>query len=444
MLVFICSIFLLLSLTVAATTYRRVLTNPLVVFFSVWLLMFIGYELDRYFGYFAVRITPHAEVLYLLAFLSFFIGGVLILLGRFNRPLPLSRMTRMNPLTEIQMDLLYKWTKIVVLVLFCAVAIKYALLVQKGYMNPFSMLYEIRRDFVSGVLTFPAYFGLITVLGNVAIVNLAILLASPSRFRWAIVMLVIVFVCAFANDATTADKGSLKQVVLLVAAVTISGAVFGNQLRLKQLIGYGVVSVAFFGLLSVITLLRIRGPTSLLDVTVRHLYGDIIGNAVAFSEVVKHPFPSPLPGWNIFNGCYMFLNSLVTSALGFPMFNINSADLKASYYVDIVNVGVYNTSSDLAYYYSDFGILGVVIFPFMIGVASMLLFVKSIRSRNIQYVQLLALVLVALVFSVRGVYFGAAGFWITIAVIIFQNNMLIRTTDIAVDTVKHSAQEVIT
>ncbi len=253
MLVLICSIFLLISLVASATTYRRLLTNPLIIFFSVWLLMFLGYESDVYFDFFSVRISQKAEFFYFLSFLSFFIGGMLVLIPRFNKPLPYEFMPRSEPLSMRQVNTLYKWTLALIVALCFGITIKYAVLVQSGYGNPINQLYEIRRDFANGLLAFPTYFGLITVVGNVAVVNLGILLVSSYRSRWVILMLAVVLLCAFANDALTADKGSIKQAVLLVGTVALTGAVFGKELRIKHLLGYGLLFIAFLGLLSTIT-----------------------------------------------------------------------------------------------------------------------------------------------------------------------------------------------
>src|SRR6185369_318101 len=78
----ILGLFFGLSLVLAPFFFRRVWLNPLVIFFSVWFLNFIVYEMDRFIHLYYLNLSSKTEFLFVLSFLGFFLGSMSVALWK--------------------------------------------------------------------------------------------------------------------------------------------------------------------------------------------------------------------------------------------------------------------------------------------------------------------------------------------------------------------------
>jgi len=112
------------------------------------------------------------------------------------------------------------------------------------------------------------------------------------------------------------------------------------------------------------------------------IYHYIVGPISVFSQSL-HCKPSSLgrgslPGMQTFSPLFRLLS--YTGLLS-----------KVSYYEEAVDVGIFemNTGTYLKDVYIDFGLLGVIVFPYFLGIISMVLFIKWLRKK--QYMTMAAL-----------------------------------------------------
>lgn len=421
----VCAIFLVASVGLGRSLHKRVIPDPMTVFFGIWFVMFALYQLEYVLHMFAEEVTRRAEILFIVGFASFFYGGLTIMLphARKSRSVPVKK-----PSVRIgreQVALLYRWTRWLLVFLVAGIIFKYSILVSR-YGNPFDSLGIIRADFVRGDLRFPTYLGLVTVLGNLTFLNLGILVFYTTRARVK-VLIVLAFILAFLNDATIADKGSIKQALLFVFALLLLTIVQNTNIGIRNYLKYSLVLIMFLGLLSVITYLRTGGDVPLVEITALHLYADIVGNIVSFSWFADYPLPTTLPGDNTFQGVYQFANAVAETVFGTSFLTQDYSTVNLAYYADIIRFGAYNTTNHLGYYYSDFGVLGLILFSYLLGAVSCYAFARALSCGKIMDVQIAAMLMAAVVISVRGVYYGAIGFWFTILFIYIQHRMLTNT-----------------
>jgi len=77
---------------------------------------------------------------------------------------------------------------------------------------------------------------------------------------------------------------------------------------------------------------------------------------------------------------------------------------------------------------------GIIILPYILGFTSMHLFFKALHKKRILDIELAALLMATVVFTVRGIYTNGPFFWFAIVVILFQQRLLSRPVRVDVRT----------
>lgn len=419
MVLFCLGILLVFSFALSKPLYKGNLFNPLIAFFSIWFLSFSLYELDDHFRLFYVRLSPKAELLFILSFVCFFFGALSFSLFRASRVEGTREAKTPQPVFSISSVFTITW---IALALFLfGVGYKYFLLMRQ-FGNPFAALGAIRMASVSGELSFPFFVDILTILGYFVVANLGVLLIYDSRKKTIASLILVSLVAAYLKDTTVAGRGATLINGLVLLCTAFSAAIAkGVRLRWKHyLAGLGA---AVGVLLGITTILFFRGGNSLTfwEGVSKHNYLYVVGPIPAFSVFLDEPWPSRLPGLQTMRGVYGLADMVGRQAFSTPIFG--KEDVQTSY-ARVTKEGPFNSSGHLTYYHSDFGDLGVVVICFLLGLLGSYFFYRALHFRRPLDMQLFAWIMVYLIFSIRGVLTAAPYFWITLLLMIVQQELL--------------------
>jgi len=424
--------------------------DPVILFFGIWLGVFALYALDNsviHLFYYYGDIGSYATRLFAESFVSFFVGGF-VAAGLVS----FSKHKRIRGQASVildkeskQWDMLLLCTKRLTLIYFAAVIVKYALLVGTYGGNPLAYLYEIRieKSLSLHQRSFPIIFGFQNVLGNLIFLNLGVLLSlSKKRSVRNLTLLMLIF--AFLDDATTADKGSVKEALFLVFTWLITSYLLEfRRFQIRTYVKPALVFVVFLLFLSSITYFRVlpgwsdltkSAPWSglaqgnpLSFATVWHFYNNIVGNIPSTASMFDYPASSVYPGDNTLMDIYKFLDTLVRAVFGTGLFPNGYWIVKVvEYQPYLARYGIFNTVSHLGYYYSDFGEAGVIVLSFLLGFFTSYFYKKAILSKRLSDIQRASMLMAAIVYTIRSVLYGGVNFWLTFLVIGIQHKMLQR------------------
>jgi oligosaccharide repeat unit polymerase len=417
MLTFITALFLIISLVLSGIFYRKYFLNPIVVFFAIWLFSLLLYELDAHFKFFYVRLSSKAEIIFFISFFAFFIGSLTVAL-----PLRNKEKNRTQPgIEDRQLGFLYKIVKITFFVFLGAVFCKYILLFQR-YGNPFANLALIRME-SSGKFCFPLILRFLSLSGYLLILNLGILIVLHCNKK--IVFLTLAsLILSFLNAASIGGRGSAFLTALFfITTVLVALIIKYKKIKIRFLL-MGIAGILICVLsLTTVVYLRNDGKIAFMNRVIADNYLYIVGPIPATSFFIQEPWPSRLAGYNTMAGMYQLLDIASVS-----LFKINllvPQDLQSSF-AKITNIGPFNTSSYITYFYSDFKEAGVVIFSYLLGLITTYLFFRAIFYRRIIDIQLLAIAMTNLLLSPRGILTNGINFWVILAVLIIQHRILTK------------------
>jgi hypothetical protein len=204
-----------------------------------------------------------------------------------------------------------------------------------------------------------------------------------------------------------------------------------------------IILALFLVLLSSITYLRLLpGWSSIAEnapwselvqgslfsfVLVWHFYNNIVGNIPSTDRMFDNPASSIYPGENTFMDIYKFLDTIMRAVFGTSLFPNGYWVLKVIEHQSYLpGYGIFNTASHLAYYYSDFGEAGVIMLSFLLGLFASYTYKRAVLFKKLYDVQIAAMFMTAIVYSIRGVLYGGVNFWLTFFLIMFQYRSLQR------------------
>jgi oligosaccharide repeat unit polymerase len=415
----IAGIFLWLSWMLTKAVRGSVSLTAGIVFFGVWSVCSLALACDTWLGVFREDINTGALMLYAVSFVSFFLGTSTVVVACSKRQVQCQEPVGLG---DVTLAALRKVVWIGLLIFTAGVAYKYTILFS-NYGNPLEALFQIRHDYTTGNLQFPSYLGLLTVLANLLALNLALLAAQ--RRPLITIEIAITLVLSVLNDATIADKGSMRLVFLFTFAMLLLRP---GLIRLRSLPRVSSMILVGLAAFSVVTWFRISEPArdqeaGFVTTNLVHFYSNTVGNLVSLNWFLDYPMTSTVPGERTFDGVYRFAEGAFKS-LGIDVqfvseaFQMNPDD--PTQFADILNIGVYNTRNHLAFYYYDFGVIGIAVLPFLLGVMASYAECCAAYTRRVGYIFAAALWFVCLLSTIRGVYFGAIGFWITLLCIYMQ------------------------
>lgn len=417
MVFFFSGIFLLISLILTPIFYKRIFINPLVIFFAIWFFVFSLYQLNTIFNYFYFKLTEKAQILFILSFISFFIGSLSVAVYQHIKK---SEKIQTIRIQDFHLKSIYKITKILFFFFAIGIALKVFLLLQR-YKNPIENLGVVRGEFISGLLKYPQILYFFSFLGYLIIVNLGILLVFSKKRKIILFFIFLTLVTAFLNDLTVASRGfTFNFFLLLITTIFATFVVKGKVLKLRHYL-FGIISFVLI-IIFLTTIVYLRGDKSVgfLKLIGEYNYLYLVGTIPATSFFIENPFFSNLPLFHTFGGIYKFFDG-ITGLFGFNF--LGSDDLR-TFYANITELGPFNSATSLAYYYFDLKEVGVIIFSYLLGFISSFLFFKVVYNKRIIDIQLYAFILSFIIYSIENVLTNGAAFWILLFFIFSQHFIL--------------------
>jgi len=419
----VCGLLLLLSVLVCTRIHRGSLFSPLTVFFTWNFVLLAMYDVGLRYGYFQLRLSFHAELLYIGVFFCLFVGYLTVVLGG-------HRVRLGGPSDEVHPSLcgdvraeMLRIAKVLILAYAVGLGWKYMMLV-RTFGNPFANLRAIRLSLIEGRFSYPIVLTYMTLAANMAVLNLGVVFAFVKSHRRRVVGLILVtFALLILDDLSIGARACPRLFIMLVSAAFVSYAVLGRKVTVRHVIAAGVCAVALMLLLGVVVYFRTSGQVQLVEgIMVSSIYSNLVGNIPAFSYFVEHPWRQILPGYYTLGGVYQYIDRVLQR-----LFDLSFLP-KAVYdhydparYADISSKLLFNTTNDLTSVYMDFGDIGVLVYGYLVGVVASYAFMRVERRRMLFDVQFCALIVTAIVMNVRGIYFSAIGFWATIFLIVMQH-----------------------
>jgi len=307
-------------------------------------------------------------------------------------------------------------------------AYKYCLLISR-FGNPFTQLKTIRQMIIDGKFSFPFFLSLMTLAANIAVLNLGAVFALKNTRRLKTALLILImFVLLILNDLSTGSRTCPRYVIMLLAAIFLGYTSLGKSIRWKHVVYAAVCCAVLMLALGAVVYLRTAGDVELVEgILISSIYTNIAGNIPAFAYFIDHKWTPILPGYYTFRGIYVKADTVWQMLTGKSFLPAIAYD---HYNPDLyANVGqglLFNTTNDLTSIYMDFGNTGIPIYSYLVGFTAAVLFIKVKIYRRVLDIQLCTMIITAIVMNTRGSYFMAAGFWITLLLIILQNRKIFQ------------------
>jgi oligosaccharide repeat unit polymerase len=418
-------VMLAMAMAVSRQRLRGQIVNPVTIFLSTWLISLITYLAALRAEVFDLAISATAQMLLLGSFSAFFLAALAVLVHKAkvkNRSIDLRESAAM-----LNSRRFHRVTDALLVLTSGSVLMKY-IIIWRRYGNPLENLQQVRDDYVYGDLRFSVLLSLATIGLNLLILNLGVSHFFRSKRPWQLSgRLWLAILLVVLNDLATADRASIRVIIILVCVALYGRAIADRPVKLRHCV-LAIMAVGLFIIgLSFIVYYRSSGDATLVEgVLVGSIIANVVGNIGSFVVFVDHPWPGRLFAHHCLGGVYQFLNSVGAAIFGKTfLVEDDYSHWNEHYYADI-GVPVFNTTSYLTFLYSDFGVAGVVLVSFIAGWFCMRTFRRMIITRKVTDWQISAFLTAALVVSVRGFYPSAIGFWITLGALVVQRRMLSR------------------
>ena len=401
-------LLLILTLIISKTIFRTLL-SPLNFYLFIWLLLILLYLLDsviNIWGY--LPLSREAWLLLVISIFSYFIGCISSAIPHVAiRKIYSIQSNTARFAHELQFYLpkITRISYICLFISFLSPVIKWRMLFD-AFGNPLVMLGGIRRlavyekEFSFGnLISFLHYFGLCGIF------LLGIVLGQENTKKgW--LLFIMQFAVLFFDDLSLGSRGVtfFGFVLFIIALLLVRSSVRGVKLKIAPL-GIGIL----FMLMLLHTIVRLRGGSVsepfIIDF-LKLLYLYATGPIPAF-DASLHVMERAVPLQYLLGGLYRSLNS-VSAGLGFGEIFALSQD----YYPNVlIGPQYFNTVPWLSYLYSDLGIIGVILMPYVIGWFSTYIFFKYKSNPTLLRLTLLVLIYTYLLLTPRGTLTSWISFW---------------------------------
>ncbi len=410
----VSGLLLVLSFLATPFFFRKIWLNPLVIFFGVWFLNFIVYELDHFFNFYYIDLSPKTEFLFMLSFVGFFIGSMSVAIYK-ALPKKIIPSIILPHKDYSYLAFLEKISIFLFILVLVSVLGKYILLMLH-YGNPLAHLGEIRVSNVSGDFTYPKILQLFSIFRYVLVVNLAVLCFFSSRKKYYIILTAITVILSVFTDVAVAGRGGILNTFLFLIGALLAGYL-AKGIKLKAKNYFDILALIFILFSLFASILYLRGhDNNFLKKFVSNSYYYFTGTIPAVESFVQNPLESPFFGYNTFSGLYQGIDKLT----GIAGVNFLSGQDYQTSYAPISHIGPFNSAGHLAYYYSDFRELGVLIMPYLLGLWSTWLFFLAYERPRILTIQMCAIATAFIFITIRGTMTAGASIWFTIFAILIQ------------------------
>lgn len=385
--------------------------SPFNIFLSIWLIIIAFYLLDsilNIWGY--LPLSQEAWLLIATSLLSFFMASLssaLFHIAVKRHTLRRGVTARFSSDLQFYLPRLSSIAYLCLFISFIGTAVKWFTLFSV-FENPLAMIGEIRKQAVYyGEFSFGILVELLRFFGIAGMFLWGVVIGKDRKTKWWL-LAIMNFVTLFFNDLSTGSRGTTFHgfVLFIIAYLLVRFSITGKA-PLKNLIASSVAT--FFVILILFTINRLRGDkvvgvfmTDFLKLS--YLY--VTGPLPAFDQSLPI-MENAVPLQYLLGGVYRSLNSISTS-LGFSEIFL----LSKEYYPDVfIGPQNFNTVPWLSYIYSDLGIMGVILVPYIIGWFSTHTFFRYKSNPTLLSFTILTLVYTYLVFTPRGTLTSWISFW---------------------------------
>ncbi|OGF50364.1 MAG: hypothetical protein A2231_02400 [Candidatus Firestonebacteria bacterium RIFOXYA2_FULL_40_8] len=413
-MLFVLFVLLIIALVQSKLFYKKIL-NPSLIFFIVWFVDFIFYQIDQsYYGYFT-PISTRAQIIFIVSAIFFLIGTFTV-----KRTNGLINNVE-NVINDLQLNLLYKICKFIMPVFIISIIAKCVIFV-KRYGNPFQSMILIRDEYVQGVFNFPFHLDfIINVCGYLLVLNLVIIYMLKKNKK-ILLFIVIAFLGVFINDFTVAGRGwTLVWFFMLIGVIFMTYNVVNIKFKLRHITVPTFLAAIFTVMIYIIFGLRSqKSDVSFYGMVVLNTFQYFVCNISSYGYFVSNPLPSGVFGYYTFGGLYKIFDDIINSIFSMHIY----PTYDSYYYYANISDGPVNSSIHLSFFYADFGIAGVILISFLWGLLASYLFYKLIYRKRIIDIQLAAIAISTILFSVRGIYGEGRFFWMLILLVFIQHKYI--------------------
>lgn len=407
---FLLILFLVVCIVYYSKSYLRTWVNPVAMFFLPWLLLLLLFELRIYTIH-----EPSFEIVYivLFSFAMFLIGFEIFL---FNRK-PQQKRFDFNRLIDINKQRL-QW----MIIGLTAVSLTANLIMLMRLIEAEGSITRIiataalvRTKMVKGELN------VVSVYGYFAAVSLAaIILSGVYATRFGIFKLysLVSFIPILIFSFIYMGRSELIWAVLLyfnvyLLAYYITGRKLFTQ---KRIILYGLLMVGLLYLINIVSFFR--GGGQILLHYKEHLKYEEPDNSllrILYSNYIY--VVSPLPALDVF--LQQSDSPLVMGGKSFrPLIFFAESRHKNPYYPFVRIPMPVNAYTYLGDAYMDFGMAGIILIPFVLGVGSAVWYRKFLQEPDIFHLAVLAILFVQLEYSIFYSMLASGNVWISIFALI--------------------------
>ena len=415
MVTILCIVLFAASLGATRIWLRDDWFNPLTAFFGVWTLNLALYELDRWLQVFNVRLSPLADSILSVSLISVFLGGGIGIMAGL-----LAAKEGPSDIDDVQLDRLQVIAALLFVVFVAGVAWRYAV-TASTYGVLLENLSAIREAAYVGDIAAPTASRLMTLAGYLVILNLAVVVVFRPR---AILLLLLIATVGlnFVSDLTVGVRGStFNSALLVMTTALVALRVRQGRTRMSHFVTGAALGLTAVLLMTAMLYLRSDRSLTFIERFVVDNYVYTVGPIPALSHYFENPWPGDVPGQWTFAGVYQAIDSMLILLGGDRLLTPFQ-----TYYAPITELGPFNVAPYVQYFYSVFGVAGVILLSGLVGVVAGYAFVIALRTKQIAALQLASVLMFLVIFSVRGVMTNGIMFWVCLAFIATQNVMLGR------------------
>ncbi|PXV63072.1 oligosaccharide repeat unit polymerase [Halanaerobium congolense] len=341
---------------------QKKLSSPLGIYGIVWLglIVFSRIGFVEYNSF-----TFEANLIYLLNYFMFLLGSLTIKIGvkwQINKKKLLNKINyeRLNLFND---KLILYVIRILLFISLFSIIIKWIVLINNFGSLTFIINHanHVRYQLIgSNNLNFPFYYRYIAYLSSLSIIAAVFSSFYVIFISSKVITPYLSLIILLLNDLVTFGRiniiwGSL----FFVSAFIISVYLGINKINYKTILKYIIIVVVVFLIINLPRQIRSNGVGLISNIsdTFKSYYIYATGGFTAFSEYLRTAKSSTTNGWAFFNPFMRFFERLGI---------IKSIDF--SYIYDFIDIPFrFNVFTILRDIYSDFGIIGIILIPYILG-----------------------------------------------------------------------------
>jgi len=414
--IIVISVFLIIGIAYYSLSFFKTWINPVVFFFSPWLLLFSLLSLQLY--YFR-NLSLGTVIVVLFSFVLFLLGIELFYINREPQP----SFSKDSTFADKQKRTLQFFIAIFTLISLIAgmLMLKRLLDAEGDILRIIARAAIIRRKIISGELNIISFYG---YFGSLA--YLALLLSGIYAGKYGIIRVfswVSIFPVLLLSFIQMGRAHLLWGVLLYMDAYILVYFVTGKKLFSRRKII--IYTLTFLFLLSIINMAKyFRGGGEILLHYKRYLQVEEPDNMLLRAALSNYVYiVSPVLAFDVM--LQDFRSPLVMGGKTFrPLIFFASTSDKKVYYPFVkvpMSVNVYSYLGDA---YMDFGYPGFILLPFIFGLVSAYFYHRFIKEPNIIWLSMLSIIYSHLEYSIFYSRFAFGNVWIIIFVLFLIRNWI--------------------